>query len=159
MKNKTLITICLIVIALIILIGGYYVFIKDNNGNKKGFLKLEKIVLKDEEKKVKVNNKEISLKLNNGLLINDNKLNVELINNIYNTGDYLIISYKGNENEKYVFINEEGKQIEVIRENINDDLEFSNLRLDTNKLVADTQDEKVEIIYKEGKIIIKKDNQ
>ena len=44
MKNKGLLTICLIIIGLIILVGGYLVFIKDNN-EKAEFLKLEKIVL------------------------------------------------------------------------------------------------------------------
>ncbi len=158
MKNKTLLIICLIIIGTIILIGGYLVFMKDNN-EKAEFLKLEKIVLKEDEKKVKVNNKELSLKLNNGLLINDNKLNVELITGIYNTGKYLIVSHKGLDNDKYLFINEEGKEIEVTRVEINDDAEFNNLRLDTNKLLADTCDMTVNITYNEGKINIKKDNQ
>ena len=158
MKNKTLLTIILIIIATIILIGGYYVFIKDNN-EKAEFLKLEKIVLKEEEKKVKINNKELSLRLDNGLLINNNKVNVELITGIYNTGKYLIVSYKGLDNDKYLFINEDGKEIEVTRVEINDDAEFTNLRLDTNKLLADTCDITVNITYNEGKINIKKDNQ
>ena len=158
MKNKTLLIICLIIIGTIILIGGYLVFMKDNN-EKAEFLKLEKIVLKEDEKKVKVNNKELSLKLDNGLLINGNKLNVELITGIYNTGKYLIVSYKGLDNDKYLFINEEGKEIEVTRVEINDDAEFTNLRLDTNKLLADTCDMTVNITYNEGKINIKKDNQ
>ena len=158
MKNKTLLTIILIIIATIILIGGYYVFIKDNN-EKAEFLKLEKIVLKEEEKKVKINNKELSLRLDNGLLINNNKVNVELITGIYNTGKYLIVSYKGLDNDKYLFINEDGKEIEVTRVEINDDAEFTNLRLDTNKLLADTCDITVNITYNEGQINIKKDNQ
>ncbi len=154
MKNKTLLTICLVIIATIILVGGYLVFIKKNE--KAAFLKLEKVVLKEGEKKVKVNNKEVTLKLENGLLINGDKVDVELITNIYNTGEYLIITYQGNENEKFIFINNEGKEIEVTREEINDDAEFSNLRLEGNKLVADTCDIVAEITYKEGKIIIKK---
>lgn len=154
MKNKTLLYICLIIIATIILIGGYFVFIKKDE--PAAFLKLEKIVLKDEEKKIKVNNKEITLKLDNGLLINGNKIDVELITNIYSTGEYLIISYKGNENDKFKFINNEGKEIEVIKEEINEDAEFSNLRLEGNKLVVDTCDIIAEITYKDNKIIIKK---
>ena len=154
MKNKTVLTICLIIIATIILVGGYFVFIKKDE--PASFLKLEKIVLKDEEKKVKVNNKELTLKLSNGLLINGNKLDVEIITNIYSTGEYLIVAYKGNENDKYKFINEEGNEIPVTRVEINEDAEFSNLRLEANKLVADTCDVIAEITYNEGKITIKK---
>ena len=154
MKNKTVLTICLIIIATIILVGGYFVFIKKDE--PASFLKLEKIVLKDEEKKVKVNNKELTLKLSNGLLINGNKLDVEIITNIYSTGEYLIVAYKGNENDKYKFINEEGSEIPVTRVEINEDAEFSNLRLEANKLVADTCDVIAEITYNEGKITIKK---
>ena len=154
MKNKTVLTICLIIIATIILVGGYFVFIKKDE--PASFLKLEKIVLKDEEKKVKVNNKELTLKLSNGLLINGNKLDVEVITNIYSTGEYLIVAYKGNENDKYKFINEEGSEIPVTRVEINEDAEFSNLRLEANKLVADTCDVIAEITYNEGKITIKK---
>ena len=154
MKNKTLLTICLVIIANIILVGGYLVFIKKNE--KAAFLKLEKVVLKEGEKKVKVNNKEVTLKLENGLLINGDKVDVELITNIYNTGEYLIITYQGNENEKFIFINNEGKEIEVTREEINEDAEFSNLRLEGNKLVAHTCDIVAEITDKEGKVIIKK---
>ena len=48
------------------------------------------------------------------------------------------------------------KEEKLIREEINEDAEFSNLRLEGNKLVADTCDIVAEITYKEGKIIIKK---
>ena len=154
MKNKTLLTICLIIIATVILVGGYLVFIKKTESA--AFLKLEKIVLKEGEKKVKVNNKELTLKLDNGLLINGTKIDAELITNIYSTGEYLIVSYKGTENDKLKFFNEEGKEIPVTREEINDDAEFANLRLDGNKLIVDTCDIVAEITYKEGKIIIKK---
>ena len=158
MKNKGLLTICLIIIGLIILVGGYFVFIKDNN-EKAEFLKLEKIVLKEDEKKVKVNNKEVSLKLDNGLLINNKKVDVELITNIYNTGKYLIVSYKGLDNDKYLFLDEDGNKIEENRIELNEEAEFNNLRLDTNKLLVDTCDMTVEITYENNKITIKKDNQ
>ncbi len=153
MKDKSLIIEIIIFLVLIgIMIGGYFLLF--NTEKEEAFLKLEKITLKD-EKKVTINKKELTLKLDNGLLINGNKVKEE-INTIYSTGEYLIITYQGQEKDKYLFINEEGKEIEVIRENISEDAEFTNLRLDTNKLVADTNNEKVEITYKEGKITIKK---
>ena len=148
MKGKIII----IVIIILLLIGGYFLFF-----NKKGesaFLKLEKITLK-EEKKITINKKEVIIKYQDELTINDKKIDKEVVN-LYSTGEYLIVTYKGTEKEKYLFIDNEGNEIDVIRENVSEDTEFSNLRLDTNKLVADTNDGTVEISYKEGKINIKK---
>ena len=148
MKGKIIIG----VIIILLLIGGYFLFF-----NKKGeaaFLKLEKITLK-EEKRITVDKKEVVIKYQDGLTINDKKIDKEVVS-LYSTGEYLIVTYKGVEKEKYLFINNEGNEIEVIRENVSEDTEYSNLRLDTNKLVADTDNDRVEIIYKEGKITIKK---
>lgn len=152
--SKSVVRIFFVLASILIIGGAYLVFIKDDE--KGAFLKLEKIVLKEEEKKVLVNKKEVSLKLDNELYINGNKLDVEIITNIYNTGDYLIISYKGNANDKYMFINEEGNIIEITYNGVSSDNEYSNLRLDTNKLIADTNDDIVEITYKDNKINIKK---
>ena len=152
MKNKKLIII-FIVFAIIVLVGSYILLF---NGKKdEAFLKLEKITLK-EEKKVKVKDKELTLKLDDGLLINGNKLDIQNITNVYNTGEYLIVCYQGTEKEKLLFINSEGKVIEIVRENVNEEAEFSNLKLDENKLTAETNNEKVTITYTEGKINIKK---
>ena len=148
MKGKIII----IVIIILLLIGGYFLFF-----NKKGesaFLKLEKITLK-EEKKITINKKEVIIKYQDELTINDKKIDKEVVN-LYSTGEYLIVTYKGTEKEKYLFIDNENNEIDVIRENVSEDTEFSNLRLDTNKLVADTNDGTVEISYKEEKINIKK---
>ena len=152
MKGKIIIGI----IILLLLIGGYFLF--SNKKSEAVFLKLEKITLK-EEKKVKINQKEVTIKYQDALIINDKKIEKEVVN-LYSTGEYLIVAYKGNQKEKYLFIDNEVNEIEVVKENINEDTEYSNLRLDTNKLVADTDDGIVEISYKEGKIYIKnKDNQ
>ena len=152
MKGKIIIGI----IILLLLICGYFLF--SNKKSEAVFLKLEKITLK-EEKKVKINQKEVTIKYQDALIINDKKIEKEVVN-LYSTGEYLIVAYKGNQKEKYLFIDNEVNEIEVVKENINEDTEYSNLRLDTNKLVADTDDGIVEISYKEGKIYIKnKDNQ
>ena len=148
MKGKIIIGI----IILLLLIGGYFLF--SNKKSEAVFLKLEKITLK-EEKKVKINQKEVTIKYQDTLIINDKKIEKEVVN-LYSTGEYLIVAYKGNQKEKYLFIDNEVNEIEVVKENINEDTEYSNLRLDTNKLVADTDDGIVEISYKEGKIYIKK---
>lgn len=148
MKGKIIIGI----IILLLLIGGYFLF--SNKKSEAVFLKLEKITLK-EEKKVKINQKEVTIKYQDALIINDKKIEKEVVN-LYSTGEYLIVAYKGNQKEKYLFIDNEVNEIEVVKENINEDTEYSNLRLDTNKLVADTDDGIVEISYKEGKIYIKK---
>lgn len=151
MKNKNLI-ILFIVFAIIVLVGSYFLLF---NGKKdEAFLKLEKISLK-EEKKVKVKEKELTLKLDNELTVNGNKLDIQDITNIYSTGEYLIVCYKGTEKEKLLFLNEEGKEIEIVRQNVGNEVEFSNLRLDGNKLIADTINEQVIISYIDGKINIK----
>ena len=140
------------VIIILLLIGGYFLFF--NKKCEAAFLKLEKITLK-EEKRITVNRKEVVIKYQDGLTINDKKIDKEVVS-LYSTGEYLIVTYKGIEKEKYLFINNEGNEIEVIRENVSEDTEYSNLRLDINKLVADTNDGTVEISYKDNKINIKK---
>ena len=153
MKNYKIII--FIVIAIIVLIGSYFLLFgkKDEDA---AFLRLEKLALTTDEKKVTVNKKEVSLKISDGLYINNNRLEVELINNVYNTGDYLIVSYQGTTDEKYLFIDGDGNQITVTREGINEDAEFSKLRLEGNKLLTNNGDTILEISYKEEKIIIKK---
>ena len=117
------------------------------------------------EKIVTVNGKQIKISVINGMLyINDSEEDYFNVENIYLAGNYLILSRLGTTGEIFKFYDVNGHNVIVNYNNVQENIEFTNLRIENKELIADVlcnncNISKVSFVYQNNEFRIKSINE